>query len=486
MPSTRAARDASGPLRLVGSTMADVEDLLADDLAGRPWFARDLDPLVDRPHVLLIVDGGAASEDGQLSSGGLLGVTVFDLSRSLGSAPELQSIRLRTDGELVSAVDVDRVGAEILTLVATPDAMSRPEALEVARQIAPFRMPAEGDDDQPLTMATGLTDLLGVSDARTLDTAVTWRPRPARDRLRVAIGVGANGAPVELDLKEAAQGGMGPHGLLIGATGSGKSELLRTLVLGLAITHPPEVLNFILVDFKGGATFTRLEELPHTSAVITNLADELTLVDRMQDAISGEVNRRQELLRAAGNYASLRDYDAARAAGIPLDPLPTLFVVVDEFSELLSAKPDFIDLFVTIGRVGRSLGVHLLLASQRLEEGKLRGLDTYLSYRVGLKTFSAAESRVVLGVPDAYELPTSPGNGYLKYDTESMARFKAAYVSGSYRADLAFAGTQSGAGIAPGRFTLLSGPAGENDADAMPGDTAPVTPSCRPRVRPRA
>ncbi len=474
---TRA--DGSGPLRLVGTTMADVEDLLADDLAGRPWFSRELDPLVDRPHVLLIVDGGQASDEGQLSTGGLLGVTVFDISRALAPAPELQSIRLRTDAAEVTAVDVDRVGTEILTLVAVPDAMSSGEALELARLVAPYRMPAEGDDDQPLTMATGLTDLLGVSDARTLDSNVTWRQRSPRDRLRVAIGVGASGAPIELDIKEAAQGGMGPHGLLIGATGSGKSELLRTLVLGLAITHPPDVLNFILVDFKGGATFTRLEELPHTSAVITNLADELTLVDRMQDAISGEVNRRQELLRSAGNHASLRDYDAARAAGVRLDPLPTLFVVVDEFSELLSAKPDFIDLFVTIGRVGRSLGVHLLLASQRLEEGKLRGLDTYLSYRIGLKTFSAAESRVVLGVPDAYELPTSPGNGYLKYDTESMARFKAAYVSGSYRADQAYAGGPSGAGVTASRFGLLSTTADTDtaeDADETPSDVvAPAT-----------
>ena len=85
--------------------------------------------------------------------------------------------------------------------------------------------------------------------------------------------------------------------------------------------------------------------------------------------------------------------------------------MLDEFSELLAAKPEFIDLFVMIGRVGRSLGVHLLLASQRLEEGRLRGLDTHLSYRIGLRTFSAMESRIVLGVPDAYELPSQPGNG---------------------------------------------------------------------------
>ena len=98
------------------------------------------------------------------------------------------------------------------------------------------------------------------------------------------IGVTEDGEVVELDLKESAQGGMGPHGLLIGATGSGKSELLRTLVCGLAATHSSEILNLVLVDFKGGATFLGMERLPHTSAVITNLADELPLVDRMQDA----------------------------------------------------------------------------------------------------------------------------------------------------------------------------------------------------------
>ena len=169
----------------------------------------------------------------------------------------------------------------------------------------------------------------------------------------------------------------------------------------------------MLVDFKGGATFLGLDRLPHTAAVITNLADELPLVDRMVDAINGELVRRQELLRAAGNYASVADYEKARGAGAA-GAAAGAADLVDEFSELLSQRPDFIDLFVQIGRVGRSLGVHLLLASQRLEEGRLRGLDTHLSYRIGLRTFSAMESRAVLGVPDAYELPRSPGTATSK------------------------------------------------------------------------
>jgi S-DNA-T family DNA segregation ATPase FtsK/SpoIIIE len=185
----------------------------------------------------------------------------------------------------------------------------------------------------------------------------------------------------------------------------------------------------VLVDFKGGATFAGLSGMPHVSAVITNLAQELTLVDRMQDALSGELVRRQELLRASG-FASVRDHEAARRHGARLASLPSLVVVVDEFSELLSARPELLDLFVAIGRLGRSLGLHLLLASQRLEEGRLRGLESHLSYRVGLRTFSATESRAVLGVPDAYELPAVPGLGYLKAGSGTLVRFRAAYVSG--------------------------------------------------------
>ena len=285
----------------------------------------------------------------------------------------------------------------------------------------------------------GLLELLGIDGPDDLATATTrWHTTDAESFLRVPIGVDPELRPVQLDLKESALAGMGPHGLLVGATGAGKSELLRTLVCGLALTHSPEALAFVLVDFKGGASFASLGRLPHVAGVVTNLADDLALVDRILAALGGEQRRRQELLAAAGNLGNVRDYRAARRAGtLPAHladlPLPQLIVIVDEFAELLDSEPAFIDFFLTIGRVGRSLGIHLLLASQRLEEGKLRGLDSYLSYRLGLRTFSAAESRTVLGVPDAYALPTAPGGGYLKVGTTSFERFQASYVSGPPR-----------------------------------------------------
>jgi S-DNA-T family DNA segregation ATPase FtsK/SpoIIIE len=305
-----------------------------------------------------------------------------------------------------------------------PDHMSRGAALTCARRLAGYHA------GRPLGGDLGWQDLLGIGDLASYTPADCWDSRSVRDRLRVPIGTTASGAPLELDIKEAAEQGMGPHGLCIGATGSGKSEFLRTVALGMMVRHSPEALNLALIDFKGGATFAGLEPAPHVAAVITNLADKAAMVARMRDALTGEMNRRQEALRKAGNLDGIAAYDRARRAGTQLPPLPVLFIIVDEFSELLSQQPDFADVFVAIGRLGRSLGMHLLLASQRLDEGRLRGLESHLSYRVCLKTLSANESRIVLGTNDAYELPSTPGAAYLRIGGDELIRFQTAYVSG--------------------------------------------------------
>ncbi|MFY1691714.1 type VII secretion protein EccCa [Plantactinospora sp. WMMB782] len=423
--------DGAGATRLVFESTSALEEAFRDEFAARPRHSPDARPLTTAAHLIVVLDGGDVPATSQLHGAGVLGCTVLDLS---GMVP-------RDAGRWLLCLDV---GAEALTVdrgdrsmsLGIPDRLDVEQARGLARQLAPHRLSRHVESEEATARVTELPELLGFGDAGAVDPARSWQPRPDRDRLRIPLGIGADGSVVELDFKEAAQDGMGPHGLIIGATGSGKSELLRTIVISLAVTHSSEELNLVLVDFKGGATFASLDVLPHTSAVITNLADELAMVDRMEDAVAGELVRRQELLRAAGNYVSRYEYEKARRAGEPLAPLPSLLIICDEFSELLAAKPDFIDLFVTIGRLGRSLGVHLLLASQRLEEGRLRGLDTHLSYRIGLRTFSAMESRVVLGVPDAYELPNAPGHGYLKAGTQTMLRFRAAYVSGPYRTAL--------------------------------------------------
>ncbi|MDW8805422.1 type VII secretion protein EccCa [Streptomyces scabiei] len=425
---TRDVTDGAGSMRLITTDPMELEDRLTDVLQGRPRFHPAAPPVSEQPHLVVLLDGVSLPPASLLASPeGLQSVTVIEIvPGDLSSGRGDLSIIVQPKELLLES-------AHGLVYEGTPDVLSYEAAEALARQLAPLRMASGGDDGEPLLANLDFTELLNLGDAASVDPRRTWRPRSQSERLRVPIGLGEDGRPVMLDLKEAAQEGMGPHGLCVGATGSGKSELLRTLVLGLAVTHSSETLNFVLADFKGGATFAGMAQMPHVAAVITNLADDLTLVDRMGDSIRGELNRRQELLRDAGNYANIHDYEKARAAGAPLQPIPSLVLVIDEFSELLTAKPDFIEMFVQIGRIGRSLGVHLLLASQRLEEGRLRGLETYLSYRIGLRTFSAAESRAAIGVPDAYELPNVPGSGILKFGTEEMVRFKAAYVSGVYR-----------------------------------------------------
>ena len=302
----------------------------------------------------------------------------------------------------------------------------------IARSLAPLRLKGWEDGERGLMTSVRLLDVLGLEAVEGLDR-VTQTPRPRSLELRVPVAVQADGELLELDLKQAAEGGMGPHGILVGATGSGKSELLRTLVAGLAARHSPEALSFVLVDYKGGAAFAELSRLPHVAGLITSLQRDLTLVDRMRDALVGEQQRRQRMLEEAGELDDIIAYQARRAVDPELEPMPSLLVIVDEFAELLSARPEFIDLFVSIGRVGRSLGIHLLFSSQRLDEGRLRGLESHLRYRVCLRTHSAPESKMVLDTPDAYLLPFLPGLGYLKVDTTTYVQFRAALASAPYR-----------------------------------------------------
>ncbi|GFG73054.1 type VII secretion protein EccCa [Mycobacterium botniense] len=397
--------DAIGAARMVYSSVGEAQNRLAG-----------LAP----PHVVVVVDGGD-----RLGGHPIAGFTTLVAGDGAHARAAAGGVRLHVTAENL----VIRYGADNRQVCARPDRLHMVEAVECARRLGGYHV-LNSTGSLARSSDSPWPDLLGISDVTAFDPIALWRSRNHRDRLRVPIGITEAGAPLELDIKEAAEHGTGPHGLCIGATGSGKSEFLRTVALGMMARHPTDVLNLVLVDFKGGATFLHLEQAPHVAAVITNLSDEAQLVVRMQDALAGEMYRRQQLLRAAGNYVSCAAYEQARRAGTRLPALPALFIIVDEFSELLSQHPDFADLFVAIGRQGRSLGMHLLLASQRLDEGRLRGLESHLSYRVCLKTLSANESRLALGTADAFQLPNTPGAGVLRTATGELIRFQTAFVSG--------------------------------------------------------
>ncbi|MGU3431720.1 type VII secretion protein EccCa [Actinomycetes bacterium M1A6_2h] len=470
--------DGAGSSRMIFADVAAAGVGLRSLVSSRGRFARHAPGAPGVPQIVVVldeasVDGGRGGEEPPWLATGTDSVTVLDLSARVADLVASQGLQLLVDGPSLGARSA--VGVEVF---GRSDGAEIDDARVLARLLARYSINEdEGTRGETTTDSRTWNRLLSIDDPGAIHPDRTWTRRQGRDRLRVPVGTGTDGRAVEIDLKEAAEGGMGPHGLCIGATGSGKSEFLRTLVLGLIATHSPDVLNLVLVDFKGGATFLGLEHAPHVAAVITNLEDERALVERMRDALAGEMNRRQELLRARGNFANVSDYTRARDNGAELDPLPALFIVVDEFSELLSQYPDFADLFGAIGRLGRSLHMHLLLASQRLDEGRLRGLDSHLSYRIGLKTFSANESRSVLGVADAYHLPARPGSGYLKTDSSDIVRFSTAYVSGQYQAAAYFRSLHTGEAAGDGTvrlFTALEVPVG---VPAAPTEPTPPNPA---------
>ena len=440
MPQARSSivRDAVGPGRMISTDPRELAEMIGPDIAMRGAY-RPGDDMPEWPHLLLVLDGAEFPPNSPFGSAvGVRGVTIMSRAR------EWTPMKSHTALRLVIHPNPDHKGADVVDVVtmdslpeqAFADRLTAVQAEAVARRMTPFATQQNleeaetpvGRSDEARQM--DLMELVGIGDIRDFDPEKQWRRREGRERLAAPFAVTPEGRPVVLDIKESAQQGMGPHGLLIGATGSGKSEVLRTLVLALALTHSPEQLNLVLVDFKGGATFAGMSDLPHVSAMISNLESELSLVDRMQDALQGEMVRRQEVLRQAGNYANVSDYEADRLAGKhQFPPLPALFIVLDEFTEMLMAKPEFGEVFIMIGRLGRSLSVHLLLASQKMDLGKARGLESHLSYRIALKTFTENDSREVLGIPDAAKLPPLPGSGFLKAGGDGLVRFRASYVA---------------------------------------------------------
>lgn len=340
--------------------------------------------------------------------------------------PEL-SASLPATGWALHAGRAFQVAQPKLDDVADEDITELVASISTGTDLPPAPPPAAARPGTP----PGLFPLLARSDVTAFDPAVDWQPGPVSRRYRAVLGSGEDGTAV-LDLKETALGGAGPHGLCVGAPGSGRSELLRTAVLSLLATHSPEELNVVLVEAVGGTAFADFQDAPHVSALITDLAGDPELVDRLHDALSGEIHHRQTRLnevrtRTVWEYRELRLKQ-------PLPPLPMLFVVVDGFTELLRVRPVLAELFQTIVRVGRSLQVQLLLAGESATEPGLRGLADDLTYRIALRTGSAAESSAAIDSPDAAELPAGGGHGYLRHPT-GLVRFRTAHVSDPVHGD---------------------------------------------------
>ncbi len=410
--------DGVGPARYLTAGVAELRGQLDSTLAGRPAFPDEADQALK--HMLVVLDDPEADPDDIARKPGLTGVTVIHRSDKLPNReqyPDPERPILQGHRRPDRAVAEQRMAA-----------LRRQGRRDVGRRGRPHRAPVVTLGLNPgyvRSTATGgatFTTLLDIPDASALDVASLWAPRNRDDELRVPIGVTATGEPLYFDLKDEAEGGMGPHGLMIGMTGSGKSQTLMSILLSLLTTHSADRLIVIYADFKGEAGADIFRNFPQVVAVISNMAEKRSLADRFADTLRGEVSRREQLLKEAGRrvqgsaFNSVTEYEAAIAAGHDLPPMPTLFVVADEFTLMLAEHPEYADLFDYVARKGRSFRIHILFASQTLDVGRIKDIDKNTSYRIGLKVSSPSISRQIIGVEDAYHIESGrehKGEGFL-------------------------------------------------------------------------
>jgi type VII secretion protein EccCa/type VII secretion protein EccCb len=430
--------DGVGPARYLATSTGELAALLGPALGDRPVFPAE--PTNAVRHLLVVIDDPDADPDLVVRAAGLTGVTVVhrvaqEPNREQYPNPERPILRI-SEGR----IERWQTGGW-QAYIDTADTIAAGETRHIARRLSRW----DSNPSHARSTTTGgatFTTLLGIPDASALDVATLWAPRPRDEELRVPIGVTATGEPLYFDLKDEAEGGMGPHGLMIGMTGSGKSQTLMAMLLSLLTTHSAERLIVIYADFKGEAGADIFRNFPQVVAVISNMAEKRSLADRFADTLRGEVARREQQLKETGRriqgsaFNSVTEYEGAIAAGHDLPPMPTLFVVADEFTLMLADHPEYADLFDYVARKGRSFRIHILFASQTLDVGKIKDIDKNTSYRVGLKVSSPSISRQVIGVEDAYHIESGrehKGEGFLVPAPGAIpVKFRSTYVDGIY------------------------------------------------------
>lgn len=291
-------------------------------------------------------------------------------------------------------------------------------ANRVAAALARWRDPELDAGDAEVAATVDLLELLGDDALEPAAIARRWASAGADPSPSVPLGRAADGL-VEIDLVVD-----GPHSLIAGTTGAGKSELLRSLVAGLALRSSPEALSFLLVDYKGGSAFDACARLPHVVGVVTDLDDRLA--ERVLRGLEAELRRRERLLRAVG-AADLTSY-RARGHG---EPIARLMVVIDEFAALAAELPEFLHTLVSVAQRGRSLGVHLVLATQRPSGVLSEDIRANTNLRIALRVQDAAEAMDVVGdrAPAAFAR-TTPGRAALRLGADEIVMFQAAHCTG--------------------------------------------------------
>jgi len=421
------AQPGVGPVALIGNTDLTRRERVREMgalLDVRMRIGRDR-RIETESHVVLIVDGARRYRMlpgmvALLEHGAAYGIHVIAIDSDRSRLPE----------EATTVVVADP-GDPLLGRVESGDAYHSPVLLdqvtvnyaeELARALSSIEHVRGVGDDATVPTSVRYTELLGVDLNDPQPIIDQWRVAPRQSF--VVIGAGSEG---ECAVDIATDG---PHALVAGTTGSGKSEFLQALVISLALANRPDALNFVLIDYKGGSAFADCARLPHTVGMVTNLDARET--ERALASLDAELKRRERVLRdeiGAKDVDAAWDKDADAAAKLGL---ARLMIIVDEFAELKTELPDFINGLVRIARVGRSLGVNLVLATQRPSGVITPEMQSNINLRIALRVTDRADSTDVIGTPDAALISAAtPGRGYMRAGLDAApVVFQTARVAG--------------------------------------------------------
>ncbi|MDM7831249.1 FtsK/SpoIIIE domain-containing protein [Cellulomonas edaphi] len=422
------------------------------------------------PPVLVVLDGARRIRllpglVTLLREGPAVGVIFLCLDEQERQLPEecQAVVRLHPEGASVSVTGRDPVEG------VRADVVDRPWLERLARALSPIRDISTEDLASTLPSSSRLLDVLQLDPPQAQAVARGWAGGGRTTRAVIGeTGDGLFTVDISAD---------GPHGLVAGTTGSGKSELLQTLIASLAVGNRPDEMTFVLVDYKGGAAFKDCNNLPHTVGMVTDLDTHLTT--RALESLAAELRRREHQLAGAG-AKDIEDYLAAR--GPDDEPMPRLLIVIDEFAALVAELPDFVTGLVDIARRGRSLGVHLLLATQRPAGVVSAEIKSNTNLRIALRVTDRNDSQDVIEGPEAAEIAQSlPGRAYARLGHSSLVAFQASRVGG--RPPSASAG--GAVAVAPlgwpglGRALQSPGAAAADDDIEVPTDLAALVSAVR-------
>lgn len=439
--------DAAGNARMVYTSVREFAAEQAELFAGRGSFTprhASSSAQTPTPHTVIIADVDDPQWEYVISAEGVDGVTFFDLTGS-SMWTDIPERKLQFDKTgVVEALPRDRDTWMVIDdkawFFALTDQVSIAEAEEFAQKLAQWRLAEAYEEIGQRVAHIGARDILsyyGIDDPGNIDFDSLWASRTdtmGRSRLRAPFGNRSdNGELLFLDMKSLDEGGDGPHGVMSGTTGSGKSTLVRTVIESLMLSHPPEELQFVLADLKGGSAVKPFAGVPHVSRIITDLEEDQALMERFLDALWGEIARRKAICDSAG-VDDAKEYNSVRARmrarGQDMAPLPMLVVVIDEFYEWFRIMPTAVDVLDSIGRQGRAYWIHLMMASQTIES-RAEKLMENMGYRLVLKARTAGAAQAA-GVPNAVNLPAQAGLGYFRKSLEDIIRFQAEFLWRDY------------------------------------------------------